>query len=190
MLQIEIKILVTTAHIILENEQVKTASYRIQNDSRIFSLAIYQKGSAEDTRFIDSYSEVSFTWSKLLDSHEVIIEFLLGPKALEGKDTKSMYILNLDKLNQMLKIKIKEAPQDFDVLYISVHNEGVSRILKFSDMPLKNFKDQSDIILTSYNFSIPRLGISLIEHFKNKSKELIYFTVVDFIILAQVTEKD
>ena len=190
MLKVEIKILATTAHIILEKELMSTASYRVQNDSSLFSLAIFQKSHAEDTRFIDCCTNCQFTWSSHLSPHEVIVEFIMGQKALEGQDTKSMYILNLDKLNQTLKIKIKEAPVDFDVLYVSVYNEGVTRIVKFSDMPFQHSKEMPDVILSFYNFSIPKLGVSLIEHFKHKNKELLYMTATEVIVLAQSTQKE
>ena len=188
MMKIEIKIVATTAHVIFEKETLKTASYRIQNDSSIYSLAVYQKGHAEDTRFINAISSCLFTWSNHLSTHEVIVEFILGVSAIAGKDTKSMYVINLDKLNQSLKIKIKEGPKDFDALYVNVLNENVTRILKFTDMPIVNLSDASDIILSYYNISISKLGISLIEHVKHKSKEIIYLTATSLVVLAQKTK--
>lgn len=190
MVKVDIKIIATTAHIVLEKIQLTTAPYRIINDSGIFSLAIYQRGSAEDTRYIDACSSILFAWSDHLSPHEIIIEFIIGRQALEGKDTKSMYFLNLDKLNQVLKINIKEAEKDFDVLYVNISNDGVTRVLKFSDMPLNDFEDVPDTILTYYNITIPKIGISLIEHFKQKNKELLYMSLIGLVALVQNTKKE
>lgn len=190
MFKVEIKIIATTAHVVFEIEKPKTASFRIQNNSQLFSLAVYQKNNAEDTRFIDTCTISPFTWSNHLSDHEVIVEFIMGPEALTGKDTNSMYIINLDKLNQNLKINIKEAPIDLNVLYVTVQNEGVTRILNFSDMPMQNSKELTDVILSFYSFNIPRLGISLIEHLKHKSKELLYLTATEVVVLVQSTGKE
>lgn len=190
LMKVEIRIVNTTAHVIFEPEQLQTATYKISNDSTLFSLAIYQKNHPEDMRFVDACTKCIFTWSDHLDSHEIIINFLLGKSASDNNDTQSMYILNLDKLNQILKIKIKNAPVDFDVLYVSVVNEGPTRVIKFADMPSNHSKLKSDVILSYFNFSIQKLGISVIEYNKNKSKELFYITISKIILLAQFTEKE
>lgn len=190
LMKVEIRIVDTTAHVIFEPEQLQTATYKIANESTLFSLAIYQNKHPEDIRFIDACTKCIFTWSDHLDTHEIIINFLIGKSASENNDTQCMYILNLDKMNQMLKIKIKNAPQDFDVLYVNVINEGPTRVIKFSDMPTQNSKLGSDVILAYFSFRIPKLGLSVIEHSKNKSKELFYFTFSEIILLAQNTGKE
>ncbi|OMJ85768.1 hypothetical protein SteCoe_12834 [Stentor coeruleus] len=189
MIKVEIKIISTTAHVVLEEEIMSQASYRLENDSSIFSLAIYQVSSPEDTRFIDSMSSCLFTWSNYMLPHEVIVEFLIGKNANESKDTNSMYKINFDKLNQVLRIRVKDAPKDFDVIYASVYNEGPSRVLKFSDLPLRNMKDGADEILAYYSLTIPKLGVSIIEHYKHKSKEVFYLTFSQVVFLAESTKK-
>jgi hypothetical protein len=189
LMKVEIKIVDTTAHVIFEVENLATASYKLINDSRWFSLAVYQKSHAEDIRFVDSSQIINFAWTDHLSDNELIINFLLGKSHSESSDTHSMYILNLHKMNQLLRIKIKNAPVDFDVLYVSVFNEGPSKIVKFSDMPVQR-KEKSDVILAYFNFSVPKLGVSIIEHWKNKSKELFYLTFTSIVLLAQNTEKE
>lgn len=190
LMKVEVKLVDTTAHVIFETEQLQTASYRLINESRWFSLAVYQKSYAEDIRHVDTNTTCIFAWSNHLGEHEIIINFLLGKTVSESEDTHSMYILNLQKLNQILKIKIKNAPADFDVLYVSFYNEGPSKIVKFTDVPLARMGEKSDVILSYFNFSIPILGISIIEHLKGKSKELFYMTFTSIVLLAQITAKE
>jgi vacuolar protein sorting-associated protein 13A/C len=189
LIRIEIRVQGTTAFITFEEESERYSSYRIDNHSTNVSMCLYQEGCKEERRWLDCMTSVPFAWTHPLKDHKLVVEFYIGRLEECPVRLGTSYYFFMDKMNQYYKIKLDLTPEKGSILYGKTLNESSSRVLCFSDTPLR-FEDQKEeVVMTQVTVSLPTVSVSFIEHAEDRVSELIYLTATNIQMLGAVTNK-
>lgn len=189
LVKVEIKLQASTAYVVFEEENEKYCSYRIENYSKSISMMVYQHGCKDEMRWIDTQSLTPFAWSKPLLDNELVVEFFIGALDNYPVQTNCKYRFSFDKINLTYRVPILMTQELGNVIYGITISESATKVLKFADVPLGKLSSESEMILTQYNISVPRFGISFIEHHREKAAEILYFSANNINMLLQTTKR-
>ncbi|CAG9311707.1 VPS13_6 [Blepharisma stoltei] len=189
MIRVEIKLVSSTAYVIFDEENEKFSSYRIENLSNQFSLKIYQKKCKDEYRWIDINTYSPFSWSQPLMAHEIVVHFYVGSLYEYPVQTGCKKVFAFNKMRDSYVIDIKLTPELGSILYASTTNEGSTKVLRISDSPLRKESTEDEMVFVQYNIGVSRFGISLIEHYQEQVRELLYFSARDIAIYCQKTKQ-
>ncbi|CAG9335375.1 VPS13_3 [Blepharisma stoltei] len=188
-INVEVQLQDCTAYVVFREETIEAYSYKIENNTSAFSVAVYQKDNPAETRWIGNKEYCLFGWTRPMDEHEVVVEIYYG--SLNELIVHSGYSCkyNLDKIGLHNSIKIKKTEELGHFVFGAIVSEGGTKILKLEDTPKVKVKNAHEIIYSQTNISIPSFGISLIEHNNDKAAEIMYISVQGISILTQMTKR-
>ncbi len=120
----------------VEKEREEHPAYRIENYSRHFSLAYWQKGKELDKDYLDVLSQVMVGWTDNNLPRVLQMKFLYGSLGQCPVDAseRRVHEFTLDELDQRKEIRIRITKKTGHLLYVSTLTDGYTKILKITDL--------------------------------------------------------
>ncbi len=120
----------------VERERDEHPAYRIENCSRHFSLAYWQKDKELDKDYLDVLSQAPLGWTDNSLPRVLQVKFLYGlldECPLDVRENK-VYDFRLDELDQRREIRLRLTKKTGHLLYVSTLTDGYTKILKITDV--------------------------------------------------------
>lgn len=110
-------------------------AYRLENYSRHFSLAYWQKGKEGDKEFLDTCSLVAFGWTDYRLPRVLQVRFYCGGLSECPIDlTNDEHEFSLDDLEKRKEINIKLRRKGGSVLHVATLTDGHTKVLRITDV--------------------------------------------------------
>jgi len=120
----------------IEKEKEEHPAYRIENYSRHFSLAYWQKGKEMEKDYLDTMAQAPFGWVDYRLPRVLQVKFFYGDlqdSPIEVVE-KIVHEYSLDELDQRKEVRIKLTKKTGHLLYVSTVTDGYTKILKITDV--------------------------------------------------------
>jgi len=172
-----------TIFVIIEDENPKQPTYRIENYSKQFSLKYHQVEQSKYTEVLSLNQMASFAWEDPQGIHELEVEFLSGD--VDENNAKAIPNVSrrfpLDQLNVKEVIALPVSRHMTLMVYVSTFTNGYTKVIRFSDKQtsqsmshLDQFEevkdlDENAIPMSIYEIYMKQLNFSII----GSKKELL-----------------
>lgn len=161
-----------------QEENTSHPSYLLENHSKAFSLAFYQEGYSDYTRFVDIRTDMVYSWASSMQSHTLILRLLLGSLGDFPVDINEICRVNPDDINTHRTIQVHLTRYKGRFVYLSLFSRGSTKVLRVSDDKQAPGRGK-ETVTDSFALVIPRFGLSLTENAPGKASELLYISLQD-----------
>ena len=185
LIKVEIKLQDSTALVIFSEEHERYCAYRIDNQSSMYSLVVFQDGCREESRRIDVQACSSFAWSQPLMEHQLIVDFYAGSFEDNAIKADCKFKFPLDEMNIIYKVPISDNSPD--IVYGRTLHQGSTKVIRFTDEPISREKKR-ETILSQTHVTIHKFGISIIEQCRESNCEILYCSASGITVLSQATK--
>lgn len=161
-----------------QEESVSHPAYILENYSKELSVGFYQENYPEFIRYADINTNLPYTWASPLQSHVLILRFLVGKMTDFPVDLNEMHRINPDEVNTKRVLKVNITKWKGRCVYLTLFSRGSTKVMRISDV--SQGKDSKKSANDSFAVVIPHLGVSLVENSPSKTSELLYISLQDF----------